>query len=199
MLPVLSDTIATSNFKYMYWSIWQQLAHHTVNGCNARPGDLYGSGTISGPEKHERGSMLELSWRGSEPITLSNGEERKFLADGDTVTMTGLVDSLHGDLDGQGDCSVPQTIAVDSSYTCAFTATVSGNAGYTETDTVTATAQDDDGNGYADDFHGYDFGDGDPDPSDDAGLAGHGTHTASTAAGNANVWPWHVPWRTTPT
>ena len=82
-------TIATSNFKYMYWSICQQLAHHTVNGCNARPGDLYGSGTISGPEKHERGSMLELSWRGTETIELPNGEERKFLADGDTVTMTG--------------------------------------------------------------------------------------------------------------
>jgi len=82
-------TIATSNFKYMYWSICQQLAHHTVNGCNSRPGDLYGSGTISGPEKHERGSMLELSWRGTETIELPNGEERKFLADGDTVTMTG--------------------------------------------------------------------------------------------------------------
>jgi len=82
-------TIATSNFKYMYWSICQQLAHHTVNGCNAQPGDLYGSGTISGPEKHERGSMLELSWRGTETVELPNGEERKFLADGDTVTMTG--------------------------------------------------------------------------------------------------------------
>jgi fumarylacetoacetase len=82
-------TIATSNFKYMYWSICQQLAHHTVNGCNTQPGDLYGSGTISGPEKHERGSMLELSWRGTETIELPNGEERKFLADGDTVTMTG--------------------------------------------------------------------------------------------------------------
>ena len=83
------EPIATSNFKYMYWSMGQQLAHHTVNGCNARPGDLYGSGTISGPEKHERGSMLELSWRGSETITLGNGEERKFLADGDTVVMRG--------------------------------------------------------------------------------------------------------------
>jgi fumarylacetoacetase len=82
-------TIATSNFKYMYWSICQQLAHHTVNGCNAQPGDLYGSGTISGPEKHERGSMLELSWKGTETVELPNGEERKFLADGDTVTMTG--------------------------------------------------------------------------------------------------------------
>ncbi len=83
------EPIATSNLRYMYWNICQQLAHHTVNGCNAQPGDLYGSGTISGPEKHERGSMMELSWRGAEPIRLGNGEERKFLADGDTVVMTG--------------------------------------------------------------------------------------------------------------
>jgi len=81
--------IATSNFKHMYWSICQQLAHHTVNGCNAQPGDLLGSGTISGPEKHERGSMLELSWRGTETVELANGETRKFLADGDTVIMRG--------------------------------------------------------------------------------------------------------------
>ncbi len=83
------ETIATSNFKYMYWSICQQLAHHTVNGCNAQPGDLLGSGTISGPDKHERGSMLELSWRGAETVELANGETRKFLADGDTVIMRG--------------------------------------------------------------------------------------------------------------
>ncbi len=83
------ETIATSNFKYMYWSVCQQLAHHTVNGCNAQPGDLLGSGTISGPYKHERGSMLELSWRGTETVELANGEERKFLADGDTVIMRG--------------------------------------------------------------------------------------------------------------
>ena len=82
-------SIATSNLRYMYWNVCQQLAHHTVNGCNARPGDLYGSGTISGPGKHERGSMMELSWRGAEPIALPSGEERAFLADGDTVIMTG--------------------------------------------------------------------------------------------------------------
>jgi fumarylacetoacetase len=81
--------IASSNFSSMYWSICQQLAHHTVNGCNARPGDLMASGTISGPGKHERGSMLELTWRGSEPLELPSGETRKFLADGDTVIMTG--------------------------------------------------------------------------------------------------------------
>ena len=83
------ERIATSNLRYMYWNVCQQLAHHTVNGCNAQPGDLYGSGTISGPEKHERGSMMELSWRGTESIQLGNGEERKFLADGDTVIMSG--------------------------------------------------------------------------------------------------------------
>jgi len=87
------ETIATSNFRYLYWSACQQLAHHTSNGCNARPGDLLASGTISGPERHERGSMLELSWRGSEPIELANGETRKFLADGDTVIMTGCCES----------------------------------------------------------------------------------------------------------
>jgi fumarylacetoacetase len=73
----------------MYWDICQQLAHHTVNGCNVRPGDLMASGTISGPGKHERGSMLELTWRGSEPLELPTGETRRFLADGDTVVMTG--------------------------------------------------------------------------------------------------------------
>jgi fumarylacetoacetase len=87
------ERIATSNFKYMYWNVCQQLAHHTVNGCNAQPGDLYGSGTISGPEKHERGSMLELSWRGTEVVELSNGESRKFLADNDTVVMRGHCES----------------------------------------------------------------------------------------------------------
>jgi fumarylacetoacetase len=87
------ERIATSNFKYMYWNVCQQLAHHTVNGCNTQPGDLYGSGTISGPEKHERGSMLELSWRGTETIELSNGETRKFLADNDTVVMRGHCES----------------------------------------------------------------------------------------------------------
>jgi len=83
------ERIATSNLRYMYWNVCQQLAHHTINGCNAQPGDLYGSGTISGPEKHERGSMMELSWRGAETVHLSNGEERKFLTDGDTVIMSG--------------------------------------------------------------------------------------------------------------
>ncbi len=81
--------IASSNLRYLYWNVCQQLAHHTVNGCNLRPGDLMASGTISGPEKHQRGSLLELSWRGTDPIELPSGETRTFLADGDTVVMTG--------------------------------------------------------------------------------------------------------------
>jgi fumarylacetoacetase len=84
-----AERIATSNFKYMYWNICQQLAHHTSGGCNAQPGDLMASGTISGPAKEERGSMLEITWRGTEPIELATGETRKFLADGDEVIMAG--------------------------------------------------------------------------------------------------------------
>ena len=81
--------ICHSNFKYLYWNISQQLAHHTVNGCNINAGDMMASGTISGPGKENRGSMLELSWRGAETITLDDGQERKFINDGDTVIMRG--------------------------------------------------------------------------------------------------------------
>ena len=81
--------IARSNTQNLYWSVEQQLAHHTVNGCNARPGDLMASGTISGTDEGSYGSMLELSWRGSKPLQLPGGGERKFLQDGDLVTMTG--------------------------------------------------------------------------------------------------------------
>ncbi|MGV6828547.1 MAG: fumarylacetoacetase [Flavobacteriales bacterium] len=80
-------TVAQSNFKYMYWSMAQQLTHHTVNGCNVRSGDMMGSGTISGPTKDSYGSMLELSWRGQNPVPLKNGKERKFINDNDTVIM----------------------------------------------------------------------------------------------------------------
>ena len=66
----------------------QHLAHHTVNGCNTRTGDMMASGTISGPDKDSRGSMLEITWRGTEPLKLPTGEERKFIEDGDTVIMT---------------------------------------------------------------------------------------------------------------
>ncbi len=79
--------ICQSNFKYLYWNMPQQLAHHTVNGCNMQTGDLLASGTISGDTKESRGSMLEITWRGAEPIKLPHGEERKFINDGDTVIM----------------------------------------------------------------------------------------------------------------
>jgi fumarylacetoacetase len=82
------QVICRSNFKYLYWTIQQQLAHHTVNGCNMETGDLLASGTISGPTEDSFGSLLELTWRGTKPIKLPGGE-MKFLEDGDTVIMTG--------------------------------------------------------------------------------------------------------------
>ncbi|HLJ98089.1 MAG TPA: fumarylacetoacetase [Gemmataceae bacterium] len=81
--------ISSSNFRYLYWSLCQQVAHHTVNGCNLQPGDLLASGTISGPTPDSYGSLLELAWRGARPIALPNGEQRSFLQDGDRITMTG--------------------------------------------------------------------------------------------------------------
>lgn len=82
-----STTICKSNFKYMYWNMAQQLAHHTVNGCNINIGDLMASGTISGKEKGSYGSMLELSWGGAEPIELNDGTTRTFIEDGDTISI----------------------------------------------------------------------------------------------------------------
>lgn len=79
--------VCSSNFKYLYWSMRQQLAHHTVNGCNMQPGDLCASGTISGPTPDSYGSMMELSWKGTNPIAMPDGSERKFLKDGDSVIM----------------------------------------------------------------------------------------------------------------
>jgi fumarylacetoacetase len=83
------QTIARSNFQNHYWSIAQQLAHHTIGGCNLQPGDLLASGTISGPTEDARGSMLELTWRGANPLQLPGGETRKWLEDGDRLTITG--------------------------------------------------------------------------------------------------------------
>ncbi|HCQ64616.1 MAG TPA: fumarylacetoacetase [Rhodobacteraceae bacterium] len=90
-----ASTIARTNFREMYYSAAQQLAHHTSSGCAMNVGDLIGSGTISGPDKPERGSLLELSWGGKEPITLDTGEHRSFLEDGDTL-------ALHGAATGDG-------------------------------------------------------------------------------------------------
>ncbi|MEM9896653.1 MAG: fumarylacetoacetase [Bacteroidota bacterium] len=81
--------LSKTNFAHVYWSMAQQLTHHTVNGCNIRTGDLYGSGTISGTEKHQFGSMLELSWNGQHPVLLPDGQRRTFLQDYDTVLMKG--------------------------------------------------------------------------------------------------------------
>jgi len=81
--------VCTSNFRHLYWNLCQQLAHHTVNGCNLRPGDLLASGTISGPSPDSHGSLLELAWKGTRPIAFPNGEKRTFIQDGDRITMTG--------------------------------------------------------------------------------------------------------------
>ena len=81
--------ICNSNFKYMYWNMAQQLAHHTVNGCNIEVGDMYASGTISGKDENSYGSMLEISWSGQKPVKLKDGQERSFIEDYDTVTMRG--------------------------------------------------------------------------------------------------------------
>lgn len=81
--------ISATNFKHLYWSMAQQLAHHTSNGCNLQPGDLLASGTISGPMPGSRGSLLELAWRGTQPLQFPNGETRSWLQDGDEVMMTG--------------------------------------------------------------------------------------------------------------
>lgn len=81
--------VCNSNFKYMYWTMVQQLAHHTVNGCPVNSGDMMGSGTISGPTQDSFGSMLELTWRGQNPIKMNDGSERKFINDNDTVIMRG--------------------------------------------------------------------------------------------------------------
>jgi len=81
--------VSTSNFKFMYWNMCQQLAHHSIGGCNMRVGDLLASGTISGPTPDSYGSMLEICWKGTKPVSMPDGSERKFIHDGDTVVMRG--------------------------------------------------------------------------------------------------------------
>ena len=88
------ETVVTrSNFKYLYWNMAQQLAHHSVNGCRINAGDMMGSGTISGPDPSSYGSMLELSWRGEKPVVLNNDQSRKFIEDYDTVIMRGYCEN----------------------------------------------------------------------------------------------------------
>ncbi|MGB4080745.1 MAG: fumarylacetoacetate hydrolase family protein, partial [Bacteroidia bacterium] len=95
--------ISESNFKYMYWNMAQQLAHHTVNGCNVNVGDLMASGTISGRDQNSYGSMIEISQGGKEPMQLKNGETRTFLEDGDTVTIRAFCEK-DGKRVGFGEC-----------------------------------------------------------------------------------------------
>ncbi|WP_135550197.1 fumarylacetoacetase [Paenibacillus cymbidii] len=83
------ERISAGNFRHLYWSMAQQIAHHTSSGCNLRVGDMLGSGTISGPRKESRGCMLELTWRGTEPLRLGSREQRVWLEDGDQLTLSG--------------------------------------------------------------------------------------------------------------
>jgi fumarylacetoacetase len=99
--PVL---LSRSRLADLYWTMGQMFTHHTSNGCNLRPGDLFASGTISGPARESRGCLLELTWRGSEPLTLPNGETRKFLEDGDEVTLRAFCERTGHVRIGFGDC-----------------------------------------------------------------------------------------------
>ncbi len=86
----VQQTLSRTNFRFLYWNMCQQLAHHTVNGCNIRVGDLCASGTISGPTPDSFGSLLELTWKGTNPVLLPDGTERTFLEDGDTIVLKGF-------------------------------------------------------------------------------------------------------------
>ena len=96
--------LSRARFEQMYWTFAQMVAHHASNGCNLRPGDLIGSGTISGPGKGERGCLLELTWRGTEPLALPTGESRKFLEDGDEVILSGYAEREGARRIGLGEC-----------------------------------------------------------------------------------------------
>jgi fumarylacetoacetase len=96
--------LSTSNLQDLYWTLGQMATHHASNGCNLRPGDLLASGTVSGPGKDARGCLLELTWRGAEPITLPTGEERRFLEDGDEVIFRGSCRRPGAPAIGFGEC-----------------------------------------------------------------------------------------------
>jgi len=110
-----ATTISRTNYTEMYYCAAQQLAHHTTSGCPMRVGDLLGSGTISGPEKGNRGSLLELSWGGKEPLVLDTGETRSFLEDGDTLTLSGVAQG-DGYTIGFGACTGTILPALDDPY-----------------------------------------------------------------------------------
>ncbi|MEX5598008.1 fumarylacetoacetase [Pseudophaeobacter sp. C1-32P7] len=110
-----ASTIVRTNYNEMYYSAAQQLAHHTTSGCPMNAGDLLGSGTISGETKESRGSLLELSWGGKEPVTLETGEERSFIVDGDTLTLKGAGKG-DGYTIGFGECAGKILPALDDPY-----------------------------------------------------------------------------------
>jgi len=96
--------ISHASFRDMYWTLGQMVAHHSSNGCPIRPGDLIASGTVSGPQKENRGCLLELTWKGAEPFKLPDGEVRTFLEDGDTVILTGFCERAGFTRIGLGQC-----------------------------------------------------------------------------------------------
>jgi fumarylacetoacetase len=96
--------LSRSSLRHLYWTFAQLVTHHASNGCNLRPGDLLASGTVSGPTRDSRGCLLELTWRGSEPLTLPTGETRRFLEDGDEVTLHGACDKAGAARIGFGTC-----------------------------------------------------------------------------------------------
>jgi fumarylacetoacetase len=104
--------VSRSDFASIYWTLPQMVAHHTSNGCPVRPGDLIGSGTVSGPEKQNRGCLLEITWRGEEPLSLPGGETRTFLEDGDEVTLRGWCEAPGFRRIGLGKCSGLVTPAI---------------------------------------------------------------------------------------
>ena len=96
--------LAGSNLRHLYWTPSQLLTHHASNGCNLRPGDLFASGTVSGPTPDSRGCLLELTWRGTQPIALPDGETRRFLEDGDEVILKGYASRPGSPRIGLGEC-----------------------------------------------------------------------------------------------
>jgi fumarylacetoacetase len=96
--------VSRSSLRHLYWTIGQMVTHHASNGCNLRPGDLIGTGTVSGPTRESRGCLLELTWRGTEPLTLPSGETRRFLEDGDEVVFRGWCERAGAVRIGLGEC-----------------------------------------------------------------------------------------------
>ena len=96
--------VSRSNLRHLYWTIGQMVTHHASNGCNLRPGDLLGTGTVSGPTRESRGCLLELTWRGTEPLALPGGETRRFLEDGDEVVFRGWCEREGATRIGLGEC-----------------------------------------------------------------------------------------------